>query len=80
MLCADSVSQTLILGLGVRLMGDYSGRALASPEFKRNIWQIRCTYICMYVSVYVAIRRPRAHHAARMHNVQSITLALSHSK
>ena len=50
-----------------------SGRAWASPEFRRNIWQIRCTYVCMYVCMYVAIRRPCVHHAARMRIAQSIT-------
>ena len=51
-----------------------SGRAWASHEFKRNIWQIRCTYVCtvyvcmlcVWVCMCVAIRRPRVHHACAM--------------
>ena len=34
----------------------------------------------MYVCVYVAIHRPRDHHAAHMRIAQSITPALCHSK
>ena len=30
-----------------------SGRAWASPEYKSNIRQFRCTYVCMYLSIYL---------------------------
>ena len=36
------------------------GRAWASPGYKSNIRCTRC-YVCMYVSMYVAIHRPRVH-------------------
>ena len=62
------------------------GWAWASPEFKRNIWQIRCTYVCMYVCVwvcmYVAICRPCVHHVACTCNAQAhyISTYSSYSK
>ena len=31
-----------------------SGRAWASPEYKNNIWRIRCTCVCMYLCMYVS--------------------------
>ena len=43
------------------------GASLSEPrEYKSNIWWIRCTYACIYLSIcaaYVALRRPRAHSA-----------------
>ena len=50
MLCGHSYIQVLL------------GRAEASPTLIM-LRENRCTYVCMYLSIYVAIRRPRVRHA-----------------
>ena len=46
----------------MKRLGESGDEARASPEYKSNKFAVPM-YVCIYVRMYVYVRRPRAYHA-----------------